>query len=273
MTNPLISAKWLYEHLSTKDLIILDASPSANKSGLVSDFQDLQIQGARYFDLKNNFSDTSSEFPNTFPSREQFQEESQKLGINSDSTIVVYDNLGIYTSPRVWWMFRSMGHENVYVLDGGLSGWISNKYPSEKCIRQYEGNRGNFIATPQASAIKTIDYISTNIDQCESLVIDARSKGRFDGTSPEPRKGLSSGHIAGSKNLPFQEVLHNGYYKSDEELKIIFDAKGVEDTPIVFSCGSGLTACILLLAAVKVLPNHLSIFDGSWTEWATKMMK
>lgn len=265
----LVSVDWLKEHLNDPDLIVLDSSLGKNMEGVDPELAGQVIVGARYFDLKNGFSDTSSDFPNTFPSEEKFEESARKLGINNTSTIVVYDNLGIYTSPRVWWMFKRMGHENIFVLDGGLPEWCRKGYETTK---EYSiaGKTGDYKAKLDGDPVKDISFVKQNISDQKMLLIDARSKGRFDGTAEEPRKGLRSGHIPGSVNIPFKSLLKDGKYKSKEELKAIFDQVGADDRPLLFSCGSGVTACVLLLASEMVQDNPTAVYDGSWTEWATK---
>jgi thiosulfate/3-mercaptopyruvate sulfurtransferase len=268
MNSPLVSASWLAQHIDDVDLIVLDASSSSNISGKKPEFEDCFIQGARYFDLNNKFSDSNAPFPNTMPSQEQFQQEARNLGINNESSIVVYDNLGLYNSPRVWWMLKAMGHKHVAVLDGGLSAWVHAGFPTS-ATHATNYAHGNFTASFNSDALVAMDEVKANIASKQFTLIDARSKGRFNGTAPEPREGLSSGHVPGSCNVPFQEVLNNGFMKSEEELRAIFDKLMLADKPLVFSCGSGLTACITLLAAEFVLPNQMAIYDGSWTEWAS----
>jgi len=267
MYKPLITSLWLLENLNHPDIIILDASQKAITSSKVNPNDNLGIKGARYFDLKNKFSDKGADLPNTFPNAAQFESECQKLGINESSLIVVYDNQGIYSSPRVWWMLKSMGHKNVAVLNGGLPDWIEADYPTEK-IKPEVYPLGNFKAELQPNAVKDYNFIKANIQTQQSLVIDARSEGRFKGTTPEPRKELRSGSIPNSINIPFGDVLENGKYKSKEELRKIFNPLISTNKEIVYSCGSGLTACILLLASELIFPNTTSIYDGSWTEWA-----
>ncbi len=267
MKNTTVFCEWLYDNLNNPDLIVLDATAKNNKAGLDYNFENIQIKSARYFDLENKFSDRNSEFPNTFPSVEQFQLECRNLGINQSSFIVVYDNLGIYTSPRVWWMFKAMGHENIAVLDGGLPHWIELGYETvPKNVQSYE--LGNFIAQMDYEQLKDFEFVSENINKQEALIIDARSVERFQGISPEPRKGLRSGNIPNSINIPFESVLENGKYKSKNALKDLFNDK-IQEKPLVFSCGSGVTACIVLLAAEMVLENKKAVYDGSWTEWGT----
>ncbi len=268
MTPPLVDSSWLKAQLDDPNLVLLDASPISNVSGLKSENETIQIPGARYFDLKNEFSVKGSSLPNMLPDAIQFESTAQKLGINNSSKIVVYDNLGIYTSPRVWWMFKTMGHKNVSVLDGGFPAWIDAAYRTEP-IAKRNHTLGDFESNFNKNAVKDFNQIKTNITNQESIVIDARSAGRFGGTSPEPREGLRSGHIPNSINIPFGDVLKNGKFKSLRELDIVFE--GVDKTkPLTFSCGSGLTACIVLVASELVLKNKKAVYDGSWTEWAER---
>ena len=266
--GPLVTVDWLHHHINDNDLIVLDASQEKVQSNQEAESKNIRIPGARFFDLKNDFSDPNSQFPHTFPSENQFETNCRKLGINSSSTIIVYDNLGIYTSPRVWWMFRAMGHIEVYVLDGGLPEWIKSGYATEpNTPNNY--NEGNFRATLNHKSIYNINDITNNIESREKLVVDARSKGRFEGTSPEPREGLKSGHIPNSINIPFTEVLDENKYKSVNQLKELFENQIQTDQSLIFSCGSGVTACIVLLAAELILIHAKGVYDGSWTEWAT----
>ena len=265
MKNPIVSSAWLHEHLNDSTIIILEATLDQNQSNLENDNPDLHILGARLFDIKNNFSDTSNPLPNTFPSAMQFTSESQKLGINKNSTIVVYDRLGIYSSPRAWWMFKAMGHTNVYVLDGGLLEWIKEGYPIEnKNPATY--SKGNFEAKLQPGLLTNKEQILENIKTQEAVLMDARSADRFYASSEEPRTGLRSGHIPGSINVPFTELQQDGKFKSKEELTEILN---LNDQPLLFTCGSGITACIVLLACELISDNPKAVYDGSWTDWGS----
>lgn len=263
MKKTIITAKWLYENIDDPNLIILEAQLDHNQNNLENHFQDNHICGARLFDIKNTFSDVSNPLPNTFPSEEQFTIECQKLGINKNSTIVVYDTLGIYSSPRVWWMFNTMGHSNIYLLNGGLPEWIKEGYPTEK-TKEIVYTIGDFEANFQPKLIKSKKQILENIDTKEALLIDARSSERFHATINETRIGIRNGHIPGSINIPFGNLLEDGKYKSKETLSEIFN---LNDKPLYFTCGSGITACILLLATELISDNPKAIYDGSWTEW------
>ena len=268
MTSNLINSKWLNDNLANPDLIILDASQTDNKSGKEPEFANVQIKGARVFDIKNDFSELGSQFPNTFPSSEQFEKGCQELGINKNSKIVVYDNLGIFTSPRVWWMFKTFGHKNISVLDGGLPDWVKKEYETEK-IERSQYKLGDFKAQLQSNKVKYINDIKQNIISEKCLVVDARSAGRFKGITPEPRTGLRGGNIPKSVNLPFQVVLENGKFKSKDKLTRLFSCIEESEKPLIFSCGSGITACIILFAHHLVSENIEFVYDGSWTEWGT----
>ena len=269
MSNSIVSSNWLFENLNNPDLIIIDASQPTNQAGKKSEFENVQIKGARHFDLKNTFSDANSEFPNTLPSQEDFEKEARKLGINASSKIVVYDNLGIYTSPRVWWMFKVMGHKAVAILDGGLPDWIEQGFETEQ-KSNVTIESGNFEANFQPDLVVDYSFVLSNIKTENTLLIDARSTGRFNDTEPDPRKGLKSGHIENSINIPFESVLENGKFKPIAALNAVFEVLQNENRPLVFSCGSGITACIVMLAAEMVLHNKKAVYDGSWTEWAER---
>jgi len=277
MSKTLVSSRWLNLHLNDENLIILDATQEEKRLKIARKFQNLQIKGSRYFDIKNDFSDTNGRFPNTFPSKEQFEKSSQKLGINSDSIIVVYDALGIFSSPRVWWLFKIFGYEQVFVLNGGLPDWISKGFLIEP-LQKNSFKKGNFKAKLNPDNVWFFNDIKDNITTTKFLVIDARSKDRFQSLVSETRKGLRSGNIPNSVNLPYTNVLRNGKFKSKAKLTELF-TNFDQTKPYVFSCDSGITACILLLASELILENSLlventnkvpkAIYDGSWTEFGT----
>ncbi len=271
--NPyIVTADWLNENLNNKDLVILDARQSNNKAGLVSTFENIQIKGAIHFDIKKQFSDLESAYPNMLLDAVHFEKKCQELGINQNSKIVVYDDLGIYTSPRVWWMFRIMGHKNVAVLDGGLPEWSMKNYSTESFGSTSKIRKGNFKAAFQVEKVVDLNFVKENINTEERIVIDARSSGRFNGTTPEPRKGLRGGNIPKSISLPFQMVLENGKFKSFEEIQVVFDNLSIKkEDALIFSCGSGITACIIYMASEMISDNPKAIYDGSWTEWAQEV--
>ncbi|WP_038264166.1 sulfurtransferase [Zhouia amylolytica] len=268
MQTTIVSANWLYDHMQDPDLVILDASQSDNVSGLTPQFEGKYIPNARFFDLKKVFSDQESHLPNTIPSVQAFEEGVRNLGVSNHSKIVVYDNLGVYFSPRVRFLFKVMGHHNVAVLDGGLSAWIAAGYETTLQLDSEAFEEGEFKATFLKELVVSAKDVFHNINSQQDLVIDVRSSKRFEGSIPEPRQGIRSGHIPKSLNLPFKEVLHEGRYKLPEDIQKAFKQAGiVSDQPYVFTCGSGLTACIVMLASEIANKNRVKVYDGSWTEW------
>lgn len=264
MKNTLVSIQWLKDNMQDPNLIILDASQQINQANVLPEYTGIQIQGARFFDIKNDFSDTSNPLPNTFPHPETFEKAAQNLGINTTTKIVAYDSLGIYSSPRGWWLFQIMGHENVWVLDGGLPAWVQANLPVEKNeTKTYP--KGDFKSYFNPTMLKNTADVLANINTQAALLIDARSNDRFLGLTPEPRAGLRSGHIPGSLNIPYTDLVQNGFFFSKEKLKTILPN---QEKPIIFSCGSGITACIDYLAYEIIdSTNSRAVYDGSWTEW------
>ena len=268
MDNLIVDVNWLKEHLNDPNLIILDSSPKSAITG-ESGASNKYIPGARKFNLKEDFSDKQGEFPNTFPSIEQFTQGVRNLGINKDAFIIVYDNIGVYTSPRVWWMFKVMGHESVAVLDGGLPSWLEQGNDVVDELVSDFGS-GNFEASLNSSWVKSYEEILENTTFCEFNILDARSSGRFKGIDPEPREWLKSGAIPNSMNIPYKDVLNGTRLKPKAELEEIFAEARSSGKEIVYSCGSGLTACIVLLAGRLAGIKSMNVYDGSWTEWAEK---
>lgn len=264
--NPLVSVNWLSQNLNEPNLVILDVSLESNIANIKVEFPGIQIKGARYFDLKRNFSDLESRLPNTLPNPKYFSLACRNLGINNNSIIVVYDNIGIYASPRVWWIFKSMGHKNIAVLDGGLPSWKNKNYPTES-IQNRVFPEGNFKAIFNLNLQKKAFQILENIVSKEAILVDARSNERFCGLIPETRKNLKSGHIPHAINLPFLEVLRDGKFLSPNEISTIFKKLKIDKRPKIFTCGSGLTACILILASTLISEDNHFLYDGSWSEW------
>jgi len=266
MNAPLVNTDWLRHNFDDPELIVLDASPETNMANMTVQHPGKRISGARAFDLKGAFSDLDSKHPNMLPSPENFTRACQSLGLNSTSKIVIYDNLDIYSAPRAWWMFRTMGHERVAVLDGGLNDWVASGGPAEP-IAEQSFAPGDFVAKYDGGKIKTAAQVLENIQSKNFTVVDARSSGRFNAKVPEPRPTSRSGRIPGSSNLPFADLSKDGKFLPKDELKARFDKLNLGDGPLVFSCGSGMTACVDLLGAALVLDNELALYDGSWSEW------
>jgi thiosulfate/3-mercaptopyruvate sulfurtransferase len=264
----LVSVDWLAKNMVAKNLVILDATmPKVTGEKNTFKDTDIQIPNARYLDIKNVFSDTSAVFPNTMLSAENFQEQARILGINKDSAIVVYDTIGIYTSPRVWWMFKAMGHHNIAVLDGGLPEWIHKGFSIEE-VKSPNISRGNFTAIYNENFFSDNNKVLNLMNDETATILDARSYDRFMGLVDEPREGLRVGHIPNSKNIPYSNLLVNGKFKNTDFQKIFKELVPKNDQ-VIFTCGSGITACILALAAEMTGIDNLSVYDGSWTEWGS----
>ena len=261
-----VSVDWLLEHLENESLVILDATiPKVGSKTIEILEEKSQIKKAHFFDLKD-FSDAEAPLPNTMLTGEKFQQKAKQFGINNNHCIVVYDDLGIYSSPRVWWMFQLMGFENIAVLDGGFPEWKAKNYPIEKFSHKTL-SKGNFTANYHFEKITFMTDVLANVSSKKYLVLDARSEGRFFGTEPEPRKEVRGGHIPNSKSLPHTDILDGTKMKPTDKLKMIFETKNPENKSLIFSCGSGITASILALGAtIAGIKNH-SVYNGSWTEW------
>ncbi|XMO86024.1 sulfurtransferase [Algibacter sp. AS12] len=263
LISPVVSAEWLYEHKSANNLVILDGT--INK---VFNADSQQIPNARLFDIKKKFSNLDDPFPSAFPATEQFEEEARALGVNNDSVIVVYDDKGIYSSARVWWLFKAFGFTNVAVLNGGFPVWKKAGFATE-AMKHYTGESGDFTANLQPNYMQFFDDVEQASKNKTHKIIDARSASRFSGETPEPREGLRSGTIPNSVNLPFTDLLEDGILKSKKELAKAFYMVAEQDDPIIFSCGSGITACVLALGAELSGYKNISVYDGSWTEYGS----
>lgn len=265
--TPIVSIEWLVTHLNHPNLVILDATKTkVGQKELSEEAKTKRIPRARFFDLQNTFKDQEATLPNTMPSAEYFEKEIRKIGINKDSIIVVYDHHGIYSAPRAWWIFKTMGHQNVAVLDGGFPAWKEANLPIA-IQANYDGDVGNFEANYQPNLIKSAGEVLATLDKNEVAILDARSDGRFYGTAPEPRANLKSGHIPGSQNLPSSKIIKDGKLLPKTELKEIYDAFHLENKEVIFTCGSGMTACVIALGAEIAGHQSKAVFDGSWTEW------
>ena len=267
--SPLVDVNWLQDNLLATELVILDASvppvvPGYESLNTKERFQ--AIPGARRFDYDTKICKQDSSLPHMMPGADLFTEEVRKLGINSDSVIVIYDDIGIYSSPRAWWMLRAMGHEQVAVLDGGLRAWIAAGFSTIDSL-QLDAPAGNFEASYGEDSFCDFSVVLSSLDDSNCAILDARSSGRFYGTAPEPRPGIRGGHMPNARNLPFPELLNEGSMKPVAELQEIFNSFIIDDKRLITSCGSGLTACILTFAAYLAGHRNLSVYDGSWIEW------
>ncbi|MDH7447255.1 sulfurtransferase [Aquimarina sp. 2201CG14-23] len=266
LPTPLVSVDWLSEHLDHPDLIILDASIKKVTTN-TSTSSDIQIIGARFFDIKKSFSDQDTDLPNMLPSANNFEKSCRKLGINTNSKIVIYDTIGIYSSPRAWWMLSIMGHKNIAVLDGGLPEWIRKGFSTENKSTITNYPKGNFKVNDRSKCVVNAEEVLFEMNSTNSMILDARSYGRYKGIDPEPRSDLKGGHIPNALSLPYTEVLEDGKMLPVQELRTLFANFDLENKKLIFSCGSGITACIILLAAQLSGYSNLWVYDGSWTEW------
>lgn len=265
----LVETDWLAAHLDAPDVIILDGNwylPNDPRDPYEEHLQ-ARIPGAIFFDI-DKISDTSDPLPHMLLSPEQFSSHMRKMGIGDGMRIIIYDAHGMFSAARVWWTFRAMGTEDVAVLNGGLAKWKARGLPLEDGPPASRMPR-HFTSRRNAELIRDRDAISKIMDDGSEQIVDARAADRFRGEAPEPREGLRSGHIPGSLNLPYPDLLNaDGTLKPAAELKRIFEKVGVDlSKPVANTCGSGVTASILALALAICGHRHVSVYDGSWSEW------
>ncbi|HEY5716298.1 MAG TPA: 3-mercaptopyruvate sulfurtransferase [Psychromonas sp.] len=270
--GPLVSVSWLERHLNHPDMVILDGSwhmPSVKRDGKL-EWLKQRIPNALFFDFDREICDHGNALPHMLPSESDFQASVQNLGINQNSAIVVYDSVGMFSSPRVWWMFKAMGFENIAVLDGGFPAWLEKALPVESERLPHPVTKGDFIAKYQSELICDAQEVLQASQTDERCIIDARPSARFLGQSAEPRAGMRSGHMPNAKNLPSANLLENHKMKDAYQLALIFEAIAPKEQGVIFSCGSGVTACILALAATLSGYQKISVYDGSWSEWGSR---
>ncbi|EEX94131.1 rhodanese-related sulfurtransferase [Vibrio orientalis CIP 102891 = ATCC 33934] len=265
--SPLVTPQWLNQQLNDPNLVILDASIDFQIPGEVEKDKANFIPMSRRFDYDKVFCDPDSSLPHMMPSEERFNSLAQELGLNNDSVIVVYDNSGTFASPRAWWMLRAMGHNEVYILDGGLTEWKAAGFDT-RTEYSVASAAGNFSGKLNPEYFVDAKYVVQQIDNSESLTVDARARARFNSEVAEPRAGIRSGHIPNSVCQPFAELMDKHKLKPVNELKTILKhSLSADASQTLFSCGSGVTACIVLLAAELSGYTNLAVYDGSWTEW------
>ena len=267
--DPLVTTDWLAAHINDANVKVVDAS--FKLPGVLplpkDDFLSTHVPGAVFFDV-DAVSDHSNPLPHMFPTTEQFGRDVGALGIGNGDTIVVYDSGGWVAGPRAWWMFRSYGHDNVRVLDGGLQKWRAERRPVESGA--VTPKPATFKASFDERRVRSIKQMLANLASKAEQVIDARAAERFEGRAAEPRPGLRAGHIPGARSLPYGKLFDasTGTMKSPLELREAFSAASVSlDAPIVTSCGSGVSAAVLTLALYRLGVENPALYDGSWSEW------
>jgi thiosulfate/3-mercaptopyruvate sulfurtransferase len=267
--NPLVSPAWLAERLNDSTTVVFDATlPPVGVKPPVDTrarYSAEHIPGAVFFDIEG-LSDRSSSLPHMMPSPEDFSRAMSALGLSDNSMICIYEQEGVFSAPRAWWMLRTFGASKVYILDGSLRAWKEAGLPLSSELTQRAP--GNFHAVLQPDAVTSFDQIQQLIAK-QAQILDARSAGRFSGAVPEPRAGLSSGHMPGATSLPYTELVQDGCMKPVAELRTLFTEKKVDIAkPITTTCGSGVTAAVIALALEIAGAPVVSLYDGSWAEYA-----
>ena len=269
--EPTVTTQWLAKHLDDPDVRVVDGTwhmPQAKRDAR-AEFEAAHIPGAVFFDI-DTIADRATSLPHMLPSAAQFAASVGGLGIGNGHRIVVYDVRGVVSAARVWWTFRTFGHDDVAVLDGGLRKWRAEGRPVESggAAPAYVA----FTARLRPELVRDVEAMRANVARRTVQVLDARSAGRFAGTEPEPRAGLRGGHIPGSLSLPYETLYRpDGTLKPPNELREAVTAAGVDlDRPVVTTCGSGVTASVLALALYLIGRRDVAVYDGSWSEWGSR---
>lgn len=268
LPGPLVSTDWLAAHLDDPSLVLLDSSYHLPGTGrdAASEFDQQRLPGALFFDFDGTIMDQDDPLPHMLPDADLFAREVGKLGITNETTIVAYDVLGVFSAARCWWMFRVFGHDRVAVLDGGMPKWVREDRPVETGEPR-KPSPATFDARFRPALVRSAEQVRDAIGA--ATILDARAAGRFHGTAPEPRAGLRSGHIPQSSSVPFQGFFgEDGCLLPPDRIREIVAASGADlNRPVMASCGSGVTACVLALGLMTAGYPDVAVYDGSWSEW------
>ncbi|EBA04450.1 thiosulfate sulfurtransferase, putative [Rhodobacterales bacterium HTCC2150] len=264
----LVSTQWLADHFKDPDLRVLDGSwhlPPTDRDAL-AEFEANHIPNARFFDI-DEIADSRSPLPHMVPTVEKFMSRVRAMGVGDGHKIVVYDVYGIRSAARVWWLFRLMGHENVAVLDGGLPKWVAEGHPTDSTPPVIRDR--HMTVNRQNQLVKDVTEVAAASKLCTSQILDARPRGRFLGSTPEPRAGLRSGHMPNAKSLPHSDILNaDGTMKDLAGLRSAYQQAGIDlEKPVITTCGSGVTAAVLSLGLERLGHKEHALYDGSWAEW------
>lgn len=268
----LVDTAWLAANLGNSSIVVLDGSMHLPTSGRNAhkEYEAEHIPGALYFDI-DEIADKSIPLPHMLPSAAQFGEQVGRMGIGNDTRVIVYDSEGLYSAGRVWWMFRTMGHDNVAVLNGGLKKWKADGRPVTS-VKPPPLPAKTFAARRNETRVRDAAAVKGLIGDSKVQIVDARAANRYTGSVPEPRAGLRSGRIPTSHNVPFTSLLNpDGTLKDEVSLRDMFKGAGVDVAkPVVASCGSGVTAGVIAFALAQLGQAEAAVYDGSWSEWGAR---
>ncbi|MDA8494483.1 3-mercaptopyruvate sulfurtransferase [Kluyvera georgiana] len=270
-TSYFVAADWLAEHVDDPEVQIIDARmapPGQEHRDLHAEYRAGHLPGAVFFDIEA-LSDHTSPLPHMMPRPEAFAVAMRELGVSRDKHLVIYDEGNLFSAPRAWWMLRTFGAERVSILAGGLAGWQRDDLLLEQ--GDVQTAEGEFEAKFHAEAIKRLTDVLLASHEGTAQIVDARPAPRFDAQVDEPRPGLRRGHIPGARNVPWGELVVDGELRTTDQLEAIFARQGVDlHQPIIVSCGSGVTAAVVVLALATLEADDVTLYDGSWSEWGAR---